>query len=203
MYTLFWIRAQFDACGALTHQGCKWIRLKMPNHSDKMLELYPRFTTVPRTWCACKSRALQARTTKLRITWNSSCNFAYVPKFESFQDQNELILRSQIFFLTCTTKKFTFPWYFVSFLLQFLFSSAIGGFLLTTWRLMAGLPGFTTRENSLHLSAGCQCSNVTYILGLQWALQLLIITAEKDCTCRSSVEKDTSIKKWKRLIAFY
>ena len=28
---------------------------------------------------------------------------------------------------------------------------------------MAGLPGFTTRFTSLHLSAGCQCNNVTYL----------------------------------------
>ena len=63
-------------------------------------------------------------------------------------------------FLTCTKKKFTSPWYFVSFLLQLLFSSAMGGCLLTTRQLMAGLPGFTTRENSLHLSAGRQWKNI-------------------------------------------
>ena len=45
-------------------------------------------------------------------------------------------------------------------------SSAMWGCLFSTWRLIAGLLGFTTRENSLHLSAGCQCSNVIYILGL-------------------------------------
>ena len=99
-------------------------------------------------------------------------------------------------------KKFTFPWAFVSFLLLFLFSGVIGGCLFTTWRLMAGLPGFTACENCLHLSAECQWKNITDVLRLQWALQLLIITVIESCMYRSFVKKDTSIKKWTCLIAF-
>ena len=37
----------------------------------------------------------------------------------------------------------------------------MGGCLLNTRWQMTGLPGFTACENSLHLSAGCQWSNVT------------------------------------------
>ena len=38
VYTGFWIRARYDTCRALTHQGCKWIQLNM---SDKIPEFYP------------------------------------------------------------------------------------------------------------------------------------------------------------------
>ena len=71
--TVFWIRARYNACRALTHQGCKWKQLKMP---DKIPEMYP-----------LQYRALDASANpkywNLRVTWNNTCNFAYVAKFES------------------------------------------------------------------------------------------------------------------------
>ena len=148
VYSVFWIRARYNAFWTLTHQGHKWIKLKMP---DKIPEFYP-----------LQYRALDAcanpKYCNLRATWNNTCNFAYVAKFGSLWNQDKLIPRSQS---TRTKKKFTFSWYFFSFLLQYLFSRAVGSCRLTTWRLMAGLPGFTACENSLHLSAGYQWSNVT------------------------------------------
>ena len=61
---------------------------------DKIPELYP-----------LQYRALDAcanpKYGNLRVKWNSTCNFAYVTKFESFEilwNQDKLIPRGQLVF---------------------------------------------------------------------------------------------------------
>ena len=68
----------------------------MPWQSDKILELYPQQYRALDT-CADLNRCSRTPR-KLCIAFKNTCNFAYVAKFEFFLDQDELILRSQIFF---------------------------------------------------------------------------------------------------------
>ena len=66
VYSVFWIRARYNGSWTLTHQGFKWIQLKM---ADKIPELYPLQYRVldacanPKYW-------------NLRVTWKTTCNFA-------------------------------------------------------------------------------------------------------------------------------